>query len=218
LRRLQEDRAAADRCRLTSIILKIGLRLSVVAVAQNLMLQSWRDGTPGLVPELWVQICEWSSTSVIATKENPMNTRTFILASIALLGAGLDSAISSPCTVEIDGLTKTLAAKDAGSGPTIGATGQTGTGMGSLNQDQHPPTAVMGRETQGKATSPEDVGRQNQGRPTAAQQGTTGRATATDKIDEAGQALERARALDAQGKETECMETVRQAKELAPRK
>src|ERR1700730_7311598 len=43
----------------------------------------------------------------------------------------------------------------------------------------------MGQETQGKATSPEDVRRQTQGEPTAAQQGTTGTAGRSDKMDQA---------------------------------
>src|SRR5262249_49280362 len=96
-------------------------------------------------------------------KENPMHSRTLILAGIALVGLGISPAISAPCSAEIDGLTKKLAAKDAGSGPTVGATGQANTRTGS--SAQHPPTAVMSQETQGKATSPEDVRRQNRGEP-----------------------------------------------------
>ena len=73
----------------------------------------------------------------------------------------------------------------------------------------------MGQETQGKATSPEDVRRQTQGQPTVAQQGMAGTAGTSDKMDQADKALERARALDRQGKEAECMDSVRQAKALA---
>jgi hypothetical protein len=73
----------------------------------------------------------------------------------------------------------------------------------------------MNQETQGKATSPEDVRRQTEGQPTVAQQGPTGVAAGVHKIDELREALHRARALDAEGKESECMETVRHAKELA---
>jgi hypothetical protein len=142
-----------------------------------------------------------------------MHTRTFIVAGIALVGSGLSPAISGPCTMEIDGLTKALAAKDAGSGPTVGATGQANAPTGS--SAQHPPTAVMGQETQGKATSPEDVRRQTQGEPPAAQQGMTGTAGKSDRMDQADKALEQARAFDRQGKEAECMDTVRRAKELA---
>ena len=141
-----------------------------------------------------------------------MKIRTVILASMALWVSGVSSAISDPCKTEIDALIKTLAAKDAGSGPTLGATGSTQAPR--VSSAQHPPTAVMGQETQGKATSPEDVRRQTQGQPTAAQQGNAGTAGGTVRMDEVNKALDRARALEAQGKEAECMETVRQAKQL----
>ena len=142
-----------------------------------------------------------------------MKTKTFILAGIALFALGTGSAMSGPCTVEIDGLAKTLAAKDAGTGPTAGASG--GTQSAGRPADQHPPTARMGQETHGKAASPEDVRRQTAGQPTAAEQGTTGAAARPgDRID-ASSALSRARALDQQGKEAECMDAVREAKQLA---
>jgi hypothetical protein len=44
-----------------------------------------------------------------------MKIRTFVLASVALFVSGVSSAMSGPCKTEIDGLTKTLAAQDAGS-------------------------------------------------------------------------------------------------------
>lgn len=138
---------------------------------------------------------------------------TVILVSIALLGTGVSSANSATCTTEIDGVSKALASKDAGSGPTVGAAGQAQAPAASTQQ--HPPTSVMGRETQGKATSAEDVRRQTQGQPTAAQQGAAETSAGTDKAGEASAALQRARDLDAQGKEAECMEAVRQAKALA---
>src|SRR3954464_46148 len=117
-----------------------------------------------------------------------MKSRTFILAGMALFASSVSSAIAGPCTTEIDGLTKTLAAKDAGSGPTRGATGRTQEPTGA--SAQHPPPAAMSQETQGKATSPEDVRRQNQGQPTAAQQ-TSRTAMGTDKMDEVANALAR---------------------------
>jgi hypothetical protein len=184
-----------------------------------------------------------------------MKTKAFILASVALFAFGVSSAASGPCTTEIEGLTKTLAAKDAGSGPTPGALSDTQSAP--RPSDQHPPTAAMSQATQGQATSAEDVRRQTAGQPTAAQQGTTGAAVqhpptaamsqatpsqtapvttgqhpptaamseATqsqpgasarrDDTSEASIALNRARALDQQGNEAECMEAVRQAKQLA---
>jgi hypothetical protein len=140
-----------------------------------------------------------------------MHFRTLIMTSIALFGAGVSSANSGPCAVEIDGVTKALASKDAGSGPTVGAGGQV---QAPTKSRQHPPTAIMGQQTQGKAASPEDVRRQTQGQPTAADQAAGGTSSGPDKTEMAHAALQRARALDAQGKEAECMETVRQAKEI----
>jgi len=186
-----------------------------------------------------------------------MKTKAFILASAVLFGFGVSSADSGPCTTEIEGLTKTLAAKDAGSGPTPGALGETQ--LAPRPSDQHPPTAAMSQATQGQATSAEDVRSQTAGQPTAAQQGSTGAAVQhpptaamsqatrgqtapvtpgqhppTAAMSEATQsqaapgasarpgdtseasiALNRARALDQQGNEAECMEAVRQAKQLA---
>jgi hypothetical protein len=140
-----------------------------------------------------------------------MRTRTFILAGMATLGLGLGSAAAGPCTTEIDNVTKMLAAKDAGSGPTPGASDAMPS-AGTTPAPQHPPTAIMGQRTEDKATSPGDVRRQTEGQPTAAQQGMTGR---NDNMSEASATLDRARALDQQGKEAECMDTVRRAQQLA---
>jgi hypothetical protein len=140
-----------------------------------------------------------------------MKTKAFILANIALLALGVSSATSGPCSSEIDSLTKTLAAKDAGSGPTAGAAG--GTPSATSPSGQHPPTSIMGQQTEGRATSPEDVRRQTEGQPTAAQQGTSSAAARTDSPSQASSALDRARALDKQGKEAECMEAIREAKQ-----
>jgi hypothetical protein len=184
-----------------------------------------------------------------------MKTKTFILASVALSTLGVGSAMSGPCTTEIDGLTKTLAAKDAGSGPTPEASGQTAANP----SNQHPPTAAMSQATQGQATSSEDVRRQTAGQPTAAQQGTSGTGaqhpptavmseatqgqtapatlgqhpptaamseatrsqaaapgpTGVGNTSDASIALGRARELDQQGKEAECMNAVQEAKHLA---
>ena len=76
-----------------------------------------------------------------------MKTKAFILANIALLALGVSSATSGPCSNEIDSLTKTLAAKDAGSGPTAGAA--VGPQPAASASSQHPPTSIMGQQTQG---------------------------------------------------------------------
>jgi hypothetical protein len=140
-----------------------------------------------------------------------MNRKAVIPAMVTLFALGAASAAAGPCTNEIDAVAKTLAAQDAGSGPTSGASGNAQSSQASRSEE-HPPTATMKQQTEGKATSPEDVRRQNTGQPTAAQQGAT--ATPSKKI-EASNALDRARSLDQQGKEAECMNAVREAKQLA---
>jgi hypothetical protein len=145
-------------------------------------------------------------------KEDAMKMRTFILASAALVVFGAGSANSGPCTAEIEAFAKTFIAKDAGSGPTPGAAA---TAPSATPSGQHPPSAIMGQQTEGKAASPEDVRRQTAGQPPAAQQGTTGAAADTSTA-AASEKLNQARALDQQGKEEECMDALRQAKQLAP--
>ena len=139
-----------------------------------------------------------------------MKTQIVFLASMALF-AFAASANAGPCTTEIDNVAKTLAAKDAGSGPT----GSVASGMSSspVSGTQHPPTSIMKQQTEGKATSAEDVRRQTAGQPTAAQQG--GAATKPDAPMQASSALDRARMFDQQGKEAECMTAVGEAKQLA---
>jgi len=144
-----------------------------------------------------------------------MKTNTFVLASVALFAFGAGSAIAGPCTMEIDNLTKTIAAKDAGSGPTSGPAGAAQSTARPSDQQQHPPGAIMGKETEGKATSPEDVRRQTAGQPTTTQQGTTGAGAGPGNTIEASRKLELARSLDQQGKEAECMAAVGEAKQLA---
>ena len=140
-----------------------------------------------------------------------MNPRILMLSSFALVWWIPNAASAGQCATEIEALTKSLAATDAGSGPTS-APGTTGMQAPS-SSGQHPPTEVMRRETEGKATSDQDVRRQTQGRPTAAEQGRRG-AGANDKMAQVDDALQRARAFDSQGKESECMASVRNAKEL----
>ena len=185
-----------------------------------------------------------------------MRTPAIIMCSCAVLALGCANAGAGPCTTEIESLTKTLAAKDAGSGPTPGASTRTTT---NGQAGQHPPTATMGQVTQGQATSPEDVRRQTAGQPTAAEQGSAtsgtsqhpptatmsqatqsqaapaasgqhpptatmsqatqsqtapGQAASSGNTMQASAALDRARDLDRQGKEAECMDAVRQAKQF----
>jgi hypothetical protein len=142
-----------------------------------------------------------------------------ILGSCALFVVQCGPTAAGPCTTKIDGLTKVLSAKDAGSGPAANSTASQSTSS-SGERAQHPPTAAMSEATKGKATSAADVRRQTAGQPTAAEQtGTTGSATqhagGTSNTMEAGMALDRARALDEQGKEAECMQAVQEATRLS---
>ena len=179
-----------------------------------------------------------------------MKTNAFILVNIAVCALGVSSVAAGPCTTEIDNLAKVLASKDAGSGPTPGASGGT---HSTAETSAHPPTAAMSEAAKGTATSAEDVRRQTAGQPTAGQQGTgaspaqhpptaamsqatqgqtapvtTGQhpptaamseatrtqtappaSTSSTSTGEASAALNRARMLDQQGKEAECMEALR---------
>lgn len=134
---------------------------------------------------------------------------TACLASILSGGAALAGA----CTGEIDQLTKTMAMKDAGSGPTD-TTGSI-SAPSQQSQAQHPPAAIMTREAESKATSPEDVRRQTEGRPTTSQQAVSNAPGGTPNQANASAALARAKELDAAGREAECMEAVKTAKTLA---
>jgi hypothetical protein len=184
-----------------------------------------------------------------------MRTNAFILASVALFALGVSSTIAGPCTTEIDNLVKVITAKDAGSGPTPGASGATQSR--AVPPNEHPATAAMSEAAKGTATSAEEARRQTAGQPTAAQQGTGGppaqhpptaamsqatqgqtapittgehpptaamseatrtqaappASTSSGNTGEASAALNRARILDQQGKEAECMEAVRQARQ-----
>src|SRR5262245_13917852 len=117
-----------------------------------------------------------------------------LLASVLLGFLFVGSANAGPCTNEIANLTKSLTSKDAGSGPTPGAQAPANQ-RSSKPSDQHPPTTAMREQTEGKATSPEDVRRQNTGQPTAAQPGAAN--TNPDKTTGVGDALKRAQMLDA---------------------
>ena len=139
-------------------------------------------------------------------------TKGSIIGTSVLLLLSVPSAHAGPCTDAIGGLSKMMAARDAGSGPTPGATSAprstTGQSQGGTTQ-QHPPTAIISKETEGRAASSQDVQRQTAGQPTAAEQPTSGAKQQT-----AAEALNHARMFDQQGNETECMAAVQQAKQL----
>jgi len=111
-----------------------------------------------------------------------------VACTVLVLGTAHSSA--GPCSQQIADVSKQLAASDAGSGPTTGSPAP----IAGDQKGQHPGTSLMSKETEGKAISPQDVQRQ------------------TGVKSEASQALEHARALDAQGNEAECMSAVKRAK------
>jgi hypothetical protein len=170
------------------------------------------------------------------------------------------SAGAGPCTTEIDNVSRVLASRDAGSGPTAGSAAATSGSQhppteamsradpsttasrssaqsGAPQQpptaamtreatgtvppstprqgEQHPPTAATGSATYGTAAAPEDVQRQTEGRPTAAQQAQGRPPSGSGDRSAAFAALDQARALDAQSKESECMQAVGQARQHA---
>jgi hypothetical protein len=156
---------------------------------------------------------------------------TLMLAGCAFLALQLGTAVAGPCTGEIESVSKILAAKDAGSGPTA-----------TTNPGQHPPTAAMtaadpsttastqaaksgkpeqpptaamtsaatNLDTKSAAKTPQEHP------PTAAMdQAAHGSATGASGKSGASAALERARNFDKAGQEAQCMDAVQQAKKLA---
>jgi hypothetical protein len=89
-----------------------------------------------------------------------MNIRQLALATCAVTVLGFGGAYAGPCAT---------GGKDAGSGPTPGATGQSIT-TGTADTKEHPPTKTMNQVAGDKAMSAQDAQRQQQGEPTAAQQ------------------------------------------------
>ena len=77
-------------------------------------------------------------------EKNAMKTITLLLGACALAALSAGTATAGPCTAEIDNVTKLLASKDAGAGPTTGGASATG---------QHPPSATMGAADPSTAAS-----------------------------------------------------------------
>jgi hypothetical protein len=78
-------------------------------------------------------------------------------------------------------------------------------------QQPHPPTAAMNQATPG-AASPEDVQRQTQGSPPAAQQSSKQQIASSHILARAMTSLEQARTFDRQGNEAECLRALGEAK------
>jgi hypothetical protein len=97
-----------------------------------------------------------------------VSKQVFLGACVAMvLSAGVANA--GPCNNQ---------AKDAGSGPTPGQTGQTIT-TGEADVKAQPPTDTMNKAAGDKATSAQDAQRQQQGQPTVAQEAQGAKQTHT---------------------------------------
>jgi hypothetical protein len=102
-----------------------------------------------------------------------MKTISLLLAASAFVVLPLGTAAAGPCTTEIENVTKMLASRDAGAGPTAGAVGGSSWNhhrtasahvshgrrgfkhaAADSTKPQHPPTAAMNQATQGGAASP----------------------------------------------------------------
>jgi hypothetical protein len=147
------------------------------------------------------------------------------LGTLLLVGLGAPAAHAGPCAQQISQLEKTMSSKDAGAGPvstgsaspaaSIG--GQTGHArptheVGSPTGSKTGPTQAMNQATSQTATSAQDVRRQQQNQPTAAQ--STGETSGEDRTGKMQAALARARQLDSQNN-ADCKSAVSEAQKLA---
>jgi hypothetical protein len=132
-----------------------------------------------------------------------MKTTTLLLGACALMALPMGTAGAGACTTEIENMTKLLASRDAGAGPTAGAASPTtgqhppSAAMGAADpstaassaaaesgRPQHPPTATMNQATQGGGT-PSQAGSsaREQRPPTAAMsQATQGGAASPQDV------------------------------------
>jgi hypothetical protein len=129
-----------------------------------------------------------------------------IIAAGISIALSLQAAQAGPCMNEIGKLEKTLASKDAGMGPTDSGMPKEGVVPGT------DATQTMNEAVQGKAASPEDVQKQNQGQPTAAEAAKAGASTPAAGTSNALNSLQQAKELDKAGKEAECMSAIQDAK------
>jgi hypothetical protein len=121
-------------------------------------------------------------------------------------------ASAGQCTTEIEQLQKQLSASDAGMGPTTKpSSADSAVVQSPAPVPGTPITAGTNNTLQGKAASPSDVAKQNQGEKTAAEEATSGKPASLDKRS-AQESLAEARKLDEAGKETECQNEITKAK------
>jgi hypothetical protein len=130
------------------------------------------------------------------------------LVALAVTFAAVATAAAGPCADQIQKLSRELSTPTKPENQTteggahgIGRDDPTGSvNSGNQTSTQLPKTGgtvAMNAETLGRAASPEDVRRQNEGKPTAAE--------TAQKLNEAVQ-------LDRQGKEQECMDALKRVR------
>jgi hypothetical protein len=169
-------------------------------------------------------------------------SKLLFLGTISLL-ASVGTVAAGPCTTRIDEVSKLLASRDAGSGPTATGSAQMGQGgsvtsTGTIPSQDSPSgspaasatprevpkagetakteaTPAMNAVTQGRATSPSDVRAQTQGQPTSAQVAQGQAFSDPDRMKQAMAALDRARTFDREGKEADCMSALQDAGQLS---
>jgi len=152
------------------------------------------------------------------------------LGALLFVGFGVPGAVAGPCSQQISQLEKIMSSKDAGSGPvstgnaspaaSIG--GQTGHRappheVGTQGAEKTGPTKAMNQASSRTATSAQDVRRQQQNEPTAAN--ATGAVSAQDHTAKVEAAISRARQLDGQNN-ADCKNAVKEAQRMveAPRR
>ncbi len=162
-----------------------------------------------------------------------MRLSAFVLASGVLVGPGIEVALAGPCSDQIAELSRltsgggapattgavsgsgTIANPGAATVSGSGAAGAAATkpgeasdaGTGKQSADQRSGTREMSAVAGQIATSPEDVRRQQEGRPTTAQAADQAR----ERLPMAKAKLEQARLLDEQGN-AGCMGLVNEAR------
>jgi hypothetical protein len=153
-----------------------------------------------------------------------MRIPALLLASGALIAFGVGIASAGPCSDQIAELSRvtsggaspmTTGATSSPGAATVGNVGGAGakpgeasdTGTGKQSADQRGGTREMSAVAGQIATSPEDVRRQQEGRPTASQAADQ----ASERVPMAKAKLEQARLLDEQGN-AGCMALVNEAR------
>ncbi len=107
-----------------------------------------------------------------------MKTATLLFGACAMVALS-GAAWAGPCTTEIENMTKLLASRDAGAGPTVGGT--------TATTGQHPPTAAMGAaDTSTSASSAAGSSARQQQPPTAAMNQATQEAGPSSKAGDTG--------------------------------